>query len=174
MFPRLITAMVISLALLAGCASGTVDSEPAKGSNAAPEEQLEEESEPAPEPKLGESYAFDDGVSVQVSKPSKFRPSSSSSVTNPWPHYLVFEVTVVNGTKNKIDPSVFYITAQSNDKEAEEILDSERGINGSPTTSLLPGRQSRYKVVFGVDNPDDIVLDYSLNDALHEDVTFVK
>jgi hypothetical protein len=71
--------------------------------------------------------------------------------------YLVFDVTVVNGTPDAYEPIAFYATAQSDNVEAQQVFDSEK-LALPPSTPLLPGRESKFKIAFGVANPDDLVL----------------
>lgn len=171
---RFLIAFIASMAILSGCTAGSVDNDPPKGSNASTDEEKKaaEEPEPAPDPKFGQTFTYDDQLSVNVSVPKDFKPGQDAYIEKEWPRFVQFEVTIVNGTKKKIDPSGIYLSLQSNDVEAEEVFDT--GFEGPPSTTLLAGRQARYKVAFGVDNPDDLVMDFTLNDFEREDITFVK
>ena len=170
----LLAALTCILAL-AGCASGGVDGNPPSGSNAGDSESDESAEPEGPDPTFGQAYTFDDGLSVTVGKPKKFKPSPYSSLTNvnDWPAYRSFQVVVVNGTKKKFDASMFTVTVQSKDEEGEEVFDSEKGIEGAPQTTLLPGRQSKFKIVWGVKDPNDLVMDVDV-DFEHESITYVQ
>ncbi len=54
---------------------------------------------------------------------------------------------------------MFNATLQSSNVEAAQVFDSEQGISGPPATTLLPGRESAFQVVFGVMDPADLVLE---------------
>lgn len=71
--------------------------------------------------------------------------------------YLVFDVTVVNGTAEAYEPVVFHATAQSDNIEADQVFDSAK-LPLPPSTPLLPGRESKFQIAFGVSNPEDLVL----------------
>jgi hypothetical protein len=48
---------------------------------------------------------------------------------------------------------------QSATTEEQQVYDSANGIGGSPTTTLLPGREIQFRMAFGATNPDDLVLE---------------
>jgi len=77
------------------------------------------------------------------------------------PAYLSFGLVIVNGGAEPFDPSVSTASLQSGDTEASEVFDTENGFDGSPSTKVLPGRQTKYKIGFGVQNPKDLVLEFS-------------
>ncbi|MDQ3156216.1 MAG: hypothetical protein M3Q98_05775 [Actinomycetota bacterium] len=175
---RLIAIFAIALALgLAGCGSGGgVSNDPPKGSNASTDEEATGEATteaPKADPKFGQAFTYEDDLSIKVSTPEGYKPTSDAYVEKKWPHFVVFEVTLVNGTKGKIDPTGLYLTLQSNDVEAEQVFAT--GLE-APETTVLPGRQVRFKAAFGVDNPDDLVMDVdaTVTDFFREPVTFVK
>ena len=59
-------------------------------------------------------------------KPYKPTPNSSLAKLSDWPKYVVFEVTIVNETKSRFDPTSWTTTLQSKDEEAEEVFDRRR------------------------------------------------
>lgn len=171
---RSIVAILASvLILVGGCTGGEVASDPPQGSNASTEDVPAEE-EPVEDPKFGNAFTYDDDLSVQISEPETFKPSQFAALVEKWPDYVKFDVTIVNGTKKKFDTSMIYFTVQSKDKEAEEVFDADKGFNGAPTTTLLPGRQAKYKVGFGVLDANDLVMDFTTGDFEHEDLTFTR
>jgi hypothetical protein len=109
---------------------------------------------------FGQTYTWEDDISVTVSEPVPFQPSEYSAVEGAAAH-MAFTVTVVNGSASPFDLTMFTASAQSGNTEAEEVFDSSNGFSGSPSTKLLPGRESVFKVGFGVSTPDDIVLQVS-------------
>lgn len=127
-------------------------------------------SEPEPEPSLtdtegpgilalGESFTYSDGLQVTVGKP---QPMTSSEWAAPGGVAgLVMDVTIVNGSPTPFDPSMGYATAQTGNTEAEEIFDSENGLEGSPSTSVLPGREVTYKMAFTGTDLDSFVLEFA-------------
>jgi hypothetical protein len=163
----IITALATSTVLVAcGGTSGGVDDNPPSGSNAddssasdeKSDDETEEPSEPE-QPKFGDTYSWDNGLSVTISKPKQFQPSEYAAMGKGTP--LRFTVTVVNKTGAPYKPLMDYITLQSGNAEAEQIFDSENGLNGSPSTTLLEGREAKYDIGFTVKNPKDLVMEFS-------------
>ena len=111
--------------------------------------------------RLGDSTKWEDGLSVTLSKAEPFTPSDSAAILDPSAKAFVkINVTLVNGTAANFDPAVFHMSAQAGNKEAQQVFDSAKGINSSPSTMLLPTRETQFPVVFGVldaANPDLVV-----------------
>ncbi|KRB73212.1 hypothetical protein ASE01_20865 [Nocardioides sp. Root190] len=159
-------------AALAGCAEetgGKVDDNPPAGSNAGSEDESEDvvEEEPteaetseAPEnPAFGTAFTWENGLSVTVSKTKPFKPSDSAMAGKGT--HISFTITVVNGTGANYDPSCDSFSLQSGNEEAEQIFDSAKGLEGSPSTTLLDGREAKYQVGFSVTDPNDLVFEFS-------------
>ena len=172
---KLILATAVAL-LLGGCAqTDGKASEATAGNNrpgatasdtAAPSPKSSTAPAPAAKPSksagpiitpLGQTFAYENGLAVLVSDPQPYEPSSFVKEMEPAAAYLVFEVTVVNGTKEVYEPLAFYATAQSDNVEAKQIYDSAQ-LALPPNTPLLPGRESKFQIAFGVSNPEDLVL----------------
>ena len=117
---------------------------------------------PVVNPKFGETFTYEDGLVVTVGAPQPFTPSEYAFVGEPAPPaFVAFDVTIVNGTQQNFDPVSFYVTMQSANVEEEQIFDSENGIEGSPSTPILPGREAVFKIAFGATNPNDLVMQVS-------------
>lgn len=106
---------------------------------------------------FGGTKTYTDGLSITVSAPVRFKPSSESAIMEPAKAYVKFTVTLVNGTGKMFDPSMVSATVQSANIEGSNVFDSNVG--GSPSTKLLKGREVKYVVAFGVDDPKDIVME---------------
>lgn len=107
---------------------------------------------------FGDTYKWDNGLEVTIAAPTPFTPSEYATVAGA-AAYLTFSVTIINNTGATYDPIQFSVYAQSGSKEASEIYDSANGYNGTPSTSILDGRQSAFNVGFGVSDPSDLVLE---------------
>jgi hypothetical protein len=112
---------------------------------------------------FGKSYTWDDGVSVTVGRPTKFKPSAYAVVEKS-KRYLKFTVTVVNKSNKPIDLGLTYISVQSGNEEAREVFDSMSGLRGPPDTKVLKGRESEFDAGFGVADPKDLLLEIALHD----------
>lgn len=163
-----ISSLVAALVFLSGCSSteGEASKDVPAASNgdkaseaAEPAAKVSEEPEVA-QPKFGEAYNWEDGISITVSKPKSFKPSEYTAVDGAADH-LKFEIRLVNSTGKPFDPALVYATLQSGNEEAEAVFDSENGVGDSPSTKLLDGREVKWTVGFGVKDPSDLVMEIS-------------
>ena len=67
-------------------------------------------------------------------------------------------MTIVNGTSKNFDQVLFSTSMQSGNVEAKQIFDSAGGLGLPPSTPVLPGRESVFKIGYSVQNPNDLVL----------------
>ena len=177
-----VSALALTLGACGQMTGGATDS-PTSGSNrpadttssstASPETVTETagpvETEPEPETsltgtdpgilKMGESFTYSDGLQITLSKPTAM--TSSEWAYPESAQGLSFDVTIVNGTGAKYDPSMGYMTAQIGNTEAEEIFDTDNGYDGTPSTSVLPGRETTYKVAFAGTDTTNLVVEYA-------------
>jgi hypothetical protein len=143
---------------------GSPDENPPAGDNRPASSEPTDSGEPAQQTlAFGKSYTWDDGVTLSVGKPQKFKPSEYAAVKKAKGH-LRFTVTVVNKSEKPVDLGLTFITAQSSNKEAEQVFDSDKGLESSPDTKLLKGRESEFDVGFGVADPKDVVMEVALQD----------
>lgn len=122
--------------------------------------------------RFGTTYEWEDGLTATVSKPTKFTPSPYAAAEGKFKTHVMFTITVKNGTKEKIDlfagPNV-----SSGDTEGGAVFDTDKGLEGTPNTAILPGRSVKFKVGFGVKDANDIVMEYAPT-LEHEDATFTS
>ena len=174
----MIVALTLSGMFLSGCGGESkVTDEPKTGSNASTEdadEPVTEETSEAPQenPKFGETVTYESGLQVTVSKPKPTRITEYAAMTKKWKAYQAFDVVVLNDSGKNFDVSAMYFTMQSNDEEAEQIFDE--GFDGPPSTTLLDGRQSKFRIGFGVNNPNDMVLELELGDFESEPTIYTN
>lgn len=162
-------AAAVLLTACGGMGGETTDS-PTSGSNKSEPTVTVTETEPPaeapaeaePEPSLtgedpgiltlGETFTYSDGLQITVSKPNTVQTSYGPAVS--------FDVTIVNGTDGRYDPSMDFFYAQVGNAEAEEVFDTENGYEGTPMTTLLPGREAIYKVAFEGTDTENLVLEF--------------
>jgi hypothetical protein len=143
---------------------GSPDDNPPAGDNRPASTEPTDSGEPEQETlAFGKSYTWDDGVSVTVGKPKEFKPSETAAAEKA-KAYLRFTVTVVNKSDKPLELGLTYITVQSSNKEAAQVFDSEKGLESTPDTKLLKGRESEFDVGFGVADPQDVVMELALQD----------
>lgn len=107
---------------------------------------------------FGATYAYEDGLSVTIGTPKPYKPKEFAAGTEGFKQFIIMDVTVVNKTGSSWDPAMFHATLQSSNKEASEIFDSPT-LAGPPSTTLLNGRETTFKLGFGVADPADLVLE---------------
>jgi hypothetical protein len=160
----LLALLIASLCSACLATGGNRDDNPPDGENRPASSEPTDSGEPAPETlAFGKSYTWDDGVSVTVGKPKKFKPSEYAAAEKA-KGYLKFTVTVVNNSDKPLDLGLTYITVQSSNKEAEPVFDSENDLESTPDTKVLKGRESEFDVGFGVADPKDVVMELALQD----------
>lgn len=168
------TALALALVLSACGTSGapSSDAETPAGSastNApaeSPEAVSESESDVAP---FGKTWTYDDGLKITVTAPKAFKPSPY--VTDSKLPSVRMDVTVTNDTGEPFDPTLVLVTATSGEAEAEELFDSEKGLNGSPSTSIRPGKKVTFPVGFSVKDPKDVLVEVTPG-LTHDPATF--
>jgi hypothetical protein len=165
-------AAVIGLAACGGVSGEAASTQPT-GTNAAPSSQpttpaateatatTEEPTEDDTTVKFGKAYTWENGVSTTVSAPKSYNSSGSGMGGEKFKYAVQFTITIVNKSGKAFDPTGANATVQSADVEADEIFDSANGFSGAPDTKVLNGRQSKFKVAFGVTNPKDVVVEFS-------------
>ncbi|KHL15696.1 hypothetical protein CLV56_3537 [Mumia flava] len=110
---------------------------------------------------FGGQYTYGDGLIVRVGKLKPYSVSDNWLLDHKkWPQ-VTFQVTVFNGTDDRYDPSGIYSTASSGGREGEEIFDSANGIDGTPSTTLRPGKKVSFDLAYAVKDADDIDLEIS-------------
>lgn len=107
---------------------------------------------------FGETFTYEDGISVHVSEPEAFTPSEWAAGGESHDQHARFTVRVVNKSGAPFDASGAYPSVASGAGEGDEVFDMDSGLAGPPETALLPGRESSWKVGFGVDDPADLVV----------------
>lgn len=122
--------------------------------------------DPTPEPAqddgistFGSAYTYPDGLEVSVSEPQPFTPSSTAAGGSAHTDHISISITIVNGTSAAFDPTLTFATVQSANTEGDPVFDSGQGVGGSPNTTILPGRETTFTYAFGVDDPNDVIVE---------------
>ena len=114
----LLALLIASVCTACLATGGNPDDNPPAGENRPPSSEPTDSGEPEQETlTFGKSYTWDDGVSVTVGKPKKFKPSEYAYAEKA-KGYLKFTVTAVNKSDKPLDLGLTYITVQSSNKEA--------------------------------------------------------
>ena len=173
-----LTVGLASIALLAGCSSATPTGESAKNldDSATSAAATKEESSAPAQPdtvKLGQTAKFPDGIEVGVSAPTEFTPSETAS-GGTLAHNIVWTVTVTNNSDKPFDPSLIYVTVSSGGQEGQGVFDTEAGLNGAATTTILPGKSTSWKDGWNVADPSDLTVEVNPNSMEYDGVVFTN
>ena len=110
------------------------------------------EEEPTPEDTAPEVMALTDGVKyetgVEVALSGYKRGTSSEWAAPESAPYVAFTVTIDNKSDALLDVGTGYVMCYYGDDstEAEQVFDSERGLEGLPSMKLRPGRTAKATV----------------------------
>ena len=99
---------------------------------------------------FGQTYTWPDGLAVTVSEVKAYRPSSSAATGQAAARYVSMSVTLSNGSEKNVEATGTTLVATINGAPADQVFDSAKGIGGSPTSTVLPGKSVTYTVAFGV------------------------
>lgn len=165
---KTLPALALSLALaftMSACSdNGTVEKGGAESSAAETSAAAESTAEASNELQFGDKYTYENGVSLAISKPEAFKPSETGLMLLSDPDgkdFVSFDVTIVNGSDEAYDPNLTNFTASSDGEEAEQIFDTDNKLNGSPSTTVKPGKSVKFKIGFAVADKGDITMDAS-------------
>jgi hypothetical protein len=103
---------------------------------------------------FGQTITWPDGVAVSVSKPETYKPSSSASIGPGAARFVSMKVTVTNGSNKDLAATGADLSATANGAPAEQVFDSAKGLNGSPSSTILPGKSVTFTVAFGLPSKD--------------------
>ena len=171
---RKVLALIALVLALGACATeegapgAVVSPETAEETTPVEEAQPEPtgpEETPEPEQEYGafgedSGYTWGNGLAVFLTGLEEFTPSEYAAFDDA-PHYVRFTITLVNDTDEPWDPIEFYESVQSGNAEGSAVFDSEQGLNGIPETPVLPGREVKWDVGYGVTEPADLVVEVS-------------
>ncbi|MGW5053427.1 hypothetical protein [Actinokineospora sp. NPDC004072] len=133
------------LAALAGC--GAAASSTPTPDRFAP--SVERAEPPGATAQGGELTALGDGLSIGVSTPKSFIPTSSASP--PAARAVGFEMTVRNDGTAPYRPTLLALTAHVGTQTAKQVVDSTQGYSGLVgTEEIAPGQSMRFSVAFAV------------------------
>lgn len=176
-----LTALTVAAAFaLTGCA-GTVPGDPSEDTTStssssedlvdtdpgedAPADEEPVEDGPSADPAdlyqipFGQTFVWEDGTKVTISKPVPYTPSSYAAGGEGYPHHVRMTVKIVNGSSLPLDAAFDTPTVSSGEREGDEIYDDNVG--GGPMSSVLPGRTVSFDVAYGVDDPDDVIAEFA-------------
>lgn len=124
---------------------------------------------------IGDTYVWDDGVSLTISQPEAFKPSDTAAGAEDkeLKDIQKYTVTIKNDSDEAVDPILFTMTGNSGGKEAQQIFDSQKNIGSAPSTKIQPGKSVSFDVAYAMVDHKDASFDVSL-DFDRDEVTFIQ
>lgn len=124
---------------------------------------------------IGDTYTWDDGVSLTISQPEAFKPSDTAAGAEDkeLKDIQKYTVTIKNDSDEAVDPILFTMTGNSGGKEAQQIFDSQKNIGSAPSTKIQPGKSVSFDVAYAMVDHKDASFDVSL-DFDRDEVTFIQ
>jgi hypothetical protein len=65
-----------------------------------------------------------------------------------------------------------YLTASSAGTEADQVFDTQGGLDGGPMTAVLPGQSVTFPAGFGVNDPADLLVQVAPGAFEYDDALF--
>ena len=155
---RVLAAAAAALIVVGGCSSGSdAPEETAAPTTESGGKQVTEGS--GEQAVFGDTYVYDSGLAVTVGEPAPVTPSATASGGEGAASFVRFEVTVVNNGRRDLDMSRFLTDVTSGNQEADEVFDSEMGLNGYPDDSLASESTVSFAIGYGVADPSSMVME---------------
>jgi hypothetical protein len=107
---------------------------------------------------FGSTVRWTDGLSVSVSSPEAFTPSTGAVGGEDATAHVRVTVTVVNNSAVVWDPGYSRLSAISDGQDVEEVFDRANGLTGLPYTQVLPGRQVQFGYGYAPADVDDLAV----------------
>ena len=162
-FGRIFLTILVLLAifllafLFTGCSTApSATPDPAASSATEP---TTEAPEPPAIPTFGETVSFPDGLSISVSTPADFVPSSTAMGQVEGQSYVLFEFVITNNSAENFDPTLVMATASSGGVEAPGIFDTEQQVGFPPATTVIPGATIKWLQAWSVTDPSNITME---------------
>lgn len=112
---------------------------------------------------FGDKVTLKSGFEITVGKPQKFTPSSTAADDAKFTKFVKFDVTLKNGTNKRYEPAGSSFSMSSGTSEAEQVFDSEKGLDGMFGSSMRPGSTRKYVIGFGVEDPASLHMEVTLD-----------
>ena len=99
---------------------------------------------------FGQTITWPDGLAVTVSEPQAYQPSSAAATSRAPARYVSLTVTLTNESAKNVEAAGTTMAVTANGTAADQVFDTAKGIGGSPTSTVLPGKSITYTVAFGL------------------------
>jgi hypothetical protein len=175
-----IPTVLLSGALLVSCSSPDTGTVTDTGTAAAPgaepgveaEPGIEEETPATPAVyKFGQTVKFNDGNTLTVGKPVKFKRDEYASGGENQPIAVKFKLTFKNNSKTVFDPALTAGSVSAGGEEGESIY--QTGLD-APENKVLPGKSVTWSMGYGVKSTSDLQLEVDMGFLEYGTVIFTN
>ena len=106
---------------------------------------------------FGQTYTYEDGMAVRISKPKPFTPGEYDYIPKGATTFRIFKVTITNGTAKPFDPNLAHVTVAAAGAEGEQLY--AESVGSAPSTKIRPGKSVTYSVAFGLRGTSDLTVE---------------
>lgn len=112
---------------------------------------------------FGDTVTYPDGLTLTVSAPGRFTPSSSAVTMSKASTFVRFQITVTNGTSTVVQTDTLTRSMQSGgtDISMDDVYDGTAG--SWPDSPVLPGKHLTWVKGWGVPDPTNLQLAITLS-----------
>jgi hypothetical protein len=118
---------------------------------------------------FGDTVTFEDGSTLTVEAPVKFRPKRFAAGGEAFPAHVKYQATFTNNTDEVFDPALSSGSVSSAGIEGDSVF--QDGLD-APDNPVLPGKSVTWWMGYGVQDPAETQLTVSLGFLDYEDVIF--
>jgi hypothetical protein len=118
---------------------------------------------------FGDTVTFEDGSTLVVEAPIKFRPKGFAAGGEAFPAHVKYKATFTNNTDEVFDPGLTDGSVSSAGVEGDSVY--QDGLD-APDNPVLPGKSVTWWMGYGVQDPADTQLTVRLGFLDYEDVIF--
>ncbi len=118
---------------------------------------------------FGDTVTFEDGSTLTVEAPVKFRPKRFAAGGEAFPAHVKYKATFTNNTDEVFDPALSSGSVSSAGIEGDSVY--QDGLD-APDNPVLPGKSVTWWMGYGVQDPAETQLTMSLGFLDYEDAIF--
>lgn len=124
-------------------------------------------------PGFGETYTYEDGVTITVSAPAAYTPTEYAAGADQ-ANNVTFTFTITNGSKENLD-AFTYPQITSGGVEASMIFDNNDAVSGSaPSSTVLPGQSLTWTSAYSVADLNKLQVEVSPASFAYDDAIFTN
>lgn len=121
---------------------------------------------------IGDTYTWEDGVSVTISQPESFTPDKYfTPKDDSMKDYQKYKITIKNDSDQAVDATLFSMNGISGGKSVENVYGED--LERAPSAKIQPGKSVTFTSGFLMEDHNDVSFDVYL-DYDRDEVTFIQ